>query len=239
MMIKKTIVTIFVFILTIVLTGCEPKMFDKDQEKIEVEQILKNKYDLLLSEEINIKTIKREYDLDTLKKYFGEVSAMESSLFENLDYKSKNIKEVDEQFPIEILRYNNSCLYSVYKVIDGGYYYVFYSISYKEDDINQKDIMVTDTFYITTPRTIEEFSSLIPNQSTYNDLIKISNTTELITIKSNELVSYTLIDDKVILKTTYNNESIDNINELVITKLEYVEKGETYLSCILKEDLPF
>jgi hypothetical protein len=69
----------------------------------------------------------REYALQELKSFFGKVFTNETLVLgEENDAKYLTINTVHQKYPIECLRTNG---YSVYKVREGGYFYVFWCYS--------------------------------------------------------------------------------------------------------------
>lgn len=186
---------------------------------------------------MDVKSIKNsEYSLSQLNAYFGEYSLQELSVFDVENNKEElEMKKVNAKFPIQFLRNNKGCYYSVYKVKEGGYYYVFWSI---RDD---KSLFVSDTFHIDNLKEKSDFNSIEIGSSTYDDVYSIDPSSELILILSNGVYSYSLLVNGELLEIEYNYVDIKNRKDLIVQNINTVSKDSpipTFLQYIFSEDLP-
>lgn len=186
---------------------------------------------------MDIKSIKNsEYSLSQLNDYFGEYSLQELSVFDIENNKEElEMKKVNAKFPIQFLRNNNGCYYSVYKVKEGGYYYVFWSIS---DD---KSLFVSDTFHIDNLKEKSDFNSIKIGLSTYEDVYLIDSSSELILILSNGVYSYSLLVNGDLLEIEYNYVDIKKRKDLIVKNVNTVTRdstSSTFLQHIFSKDLP-
>lgn len=235
---KKIILIIIISIIaTIILVLNHIERKDNVNEFID---ILKNKYDMNINNSKNIESIKNKYSLEDLRNFFGVFSQQEI-VFLNINAQTNyTIKEVNKAFPIEIIRNNNDSLYSIYKVTEGGLYFVFYSISYPQNDIDDKKITVSNTIYINSLKKLDDFKEITIDKSDYSDILNISSATELILILSSNISSYTLLENGKLLKVTYKfDENITDLKDLIVENIEEVEDGATALKNILNQDLAY
>lgn len=224
----------FFYILIIIptfimlLSGCN----ERSERKVTPEQLsnirINNSDDINSSKMI-------EYSLDELNNFFGEYSAQELSTFNICgNQKDLSIESVNKIFPIQILRHNENSYYSVYRVSNGGFYYVFWSQ-------NDKGVSVSDTFYINKLKNKNDFSSLQIGKSSYADVYKIDPSSELILLLSNGVYSYSLLDNKKLLEIQYTFNDINDRDDLIINSINIVSAKHQYgsiLQSILKKDLP-
>ncbi len=235
---KKIILIIIISIIaTIILVLNHIERKDNVNEFID---ILKNKYDMNINNSKNIESIKNKYSLEDLRNFFGVFSQQEI-VFLNINAQTNyTIKEVNKAFSIEIIRNNNDSLYSIYKVTEGGLYFVFYSISYPQNDIDDKKITVSNTIYINSLKKLDDFKEITIDKSDYSDILNISSATELILILSSNISSYTLLENGKLLKVTYKfDENITDLKDLIVENIEEVEDGATALKNILNQDLAY
>ncbi len=210
------------------LSGCN----ERSERKVTPEQLsnirINNSDDINSSKMI-------EYSLDELNNFFGEYSAQELSTFNICgNQKDLSIESVNKIFPIQILRHNENSYYSVYRVSNGGFYYVFWSQ-------NDKGVSVSDTFYINKLKNKNDFSSLQIGKSSYADVYKIDPSSELILLLSNGVYSYSLLDNKKLLEIQYTFNDINDRDDLIINSINIVSAKHQYgsiLQSILKKDLP-
>lgn len=184
--------------------------------------------------------ITKEYSLQELKSFFGEVLPNESSIFREDSAKNDlTIYDVNEKFPIECLRKNG---YSIYKVSEGGYFYVFWIQSFTSSLTSDSDnIYVYFTTYISSLKKAGDFDSLQEGFSTVEDVAKIDPAFELMFILSSKTSSYSLLDDGNIMEICYTwNDSLVSRNNLIVENKEVISKKKcpAKLASILSKDLP-
>lgn len=200
---------------------------------------------------------KHEYSISKLRSFFGELS------IEEMEYYSDNskfiyMKDVNKKFPIEYLRVslNKYQNYAVYKVKEGGYYYVFWQryIEYDDDmhviydgGISFEKSSVAETHYL-TPNcfcSVSDFDSLVIGESTAEDVAKIDPEFEMKFLFSSGERSFSYLNDGSIYTVYYDmlNRGKSRSDYVVSRKVHRtVEdlKGHvpTYIATIHPEDLP-
>jgi len=165
--------------------------------------------------------------------------------YSTADYSSEAISifDVNERFPIECLR---SKLYSVYKVREGGYFYVFWIGSYDlpQDMLinNPNDLIVYFATYIPSLKKVSDFDGIKEGISTADDVSKIDPSFEISLAMSRTICSYSLLQDGKIMEIEYKNTSdtVFNRKTKLVTKKHICKKEESKgrLSTIFSGDLP-
>lgn len=165
----------------------------------------------------------REYDINELQTYFEGKNTNENIVF-NSSVPSLVISDVNQHFPIEVIRSGG---YSVYKVIQGGYFYVFWAKPYSHDTANSKtEPSVYFTSYLASSRDYTEFDSLEIEVSTAKDVKELDSSFELSFLISNGILSYSFLDDDSILMIEYTHQGIIvNYDDLVVKKNNSCSKG--------------
>lgn len=184
--------------------------------------------------------ITKEYSLHELKSFFGEVSSNERSAFgENNNETDLSINSVNKKFPIECLRKNG---YSVYKVSDGGFFYVFWAKSFNPfSNSKPDDATVYFTAHISSLKKAGDFDSIQERFSTAEDVAKIDPAFELTFLLSGKTPSYSLLDDGTVMEICYSwNDSLASRSDLLVESKEIIskEKCPSKLASVLSIDLP-
>ena len=192
--------------------------------------------------------LKRTYELKDLKDFFGEIPANESFIYEAVGHKEGlQIKDVNEQFPIECIRHNGRIgYYSVYKVANGGYFYVFWSLTFPAQDGSSANgrpnhAKVYFTTYISMLPKASDFDLVLEGTSTAEDVALVDPAFELSFTLSRAICSYSLLEDGSILEIKYNHvETINSRKDLVVESKTIVPAAQSgsYLAVIYPEDLP-
>lgn len=167
------------------------------------------------------------YSIEVLETFFG------AGRFENkghIEYDSlvadKEFATSRLQFPVFQLRSINEgdrlIVYSVYKVSEGGRYYVFW---YTDDDLRPKQIK--QSYYIRHLADANEFVS-IKTGSTLNDVLQI-DPSAIIILYSTYTASVSLVNNGTVYKVRYNDEDI-------VTSVEICNTSD--LCFILPDDYP-
>ncbi len=183
-----------------------------------------------------------EYAIEDLAEFFGRASENEEySGSKSLDVR---IAAANEKFPIECLRQTDSgSLYSVYKVKEGGFYYVFWIIINDSEDYNKTvDWSVYFTAYLPTSikLTQDDFNSIIPNSSTAEDVAVIDPNFELCFYLSRAIVSSSLLEDGSVMEICYDLEKLGSRADLIVTSKEIVSRAvaTSRLAAVYPYDLP-
>lgn len=180
-----------------------------------------------------------EYDLRELEKYFKGRNINENIVMNN-SLPVLSYSEVNEKFPIEVTRPEG---YSVYKVSQGGYFYIFWAISQKENaDVKNEDMYVYFSAYLASPANLNDFDMLTPGESTAADVRRVDPNMELSFLRSCGIFSYSFLDDTTILQVEYTHKGeINGYGDLVVKNIVVVPKSSTSSSydSILLSDLPW
>lgn len=186
----------------------------------------------------------KEYSVQELRDFFGEVSLNESSGFgTEPDHLALTMADVNEKYPIECLRENG---YSVYKVKEGGYFYVFWVNTF--DPLSEQGIKAENdsavpyfTAYLSSLKSASDFDVIKKGVSTAADVAKIDPAFELEFILSNETVSYSLLGNGFIMEVCYRYDgNLNSRNDLIVKSMQIVSKDDcaSRLAAILETDLP-
>ena len=189
----------------------------------------------------------KKYDIEELKEFFKNSYINEGDRLNPL-FSTLTFEEVNAKFPVEVFRSN---YYSVYKVTQGGYFYVFW-IPELGAEVNKlgDGLAVYFCAYLDEPgllrafdtrKRIKSFDALIPGISTAADVRRIDPSFELYLLYSHGTYSYSYIDEETIVQVKYARENItDGYNGYVVSEKEIVSRDSVY-SCygaILPGDLP-
>lgn len=185
-----------------------------------------------------LSTITKKYDLNELKAFFKGSNANENIGFESTT-STLTFSEVNLRYPVEIIRSGG---YSVYKVSQGGYFYVFWvkSLATLTDRLNSEP-SVYFSAYLPFDLPQSSFDSLTPGSSTAEDVQRIDPSFELSFLNSNGIFSYSYINDKTILQIEYTcREKIDGYDDLIVKEKTVVARNSvsSRYSAILSSDLP-
>ncbi len=227
----KIIIIIFLLLLTV---GCAKR------KNVDLSNLLTNQYNLSIDNNTKIDDLNLpNYSLEELNTYFTESSLLEIEHFA-LPNNLKSLEEVNTTYKIPIFRYHNNTLYSLYKVKQGGYYYVFFDVK----DNKSKDLLISDTIYIKNLLTKDNFKNLQIGLSTYLDVQKISEATELFN-KKNTFYSYSLLANNKVLVIEYLKEGnskenliIKRMKEEDIASLSEDVINNLHITNIYSDDLP-
>ncbi len=177
-----------------------------------------------------------EYDLDELCAFFEGKNMNEQ--FRNKNAPVLTFYEVNNRYPIEVLRTGG---YSVYKVRQGGYFYVFWVSSFSTETNSKNELCVYFSAYLSSDKSSDLFDSLMPSVSTAEDVRKIDPYFELTFLLSSGTYSYSYLDDKTILQIEYmRSQNVSEYDDLVVkekTVLPRDSQASGY-SAILSKDLP-
>ena len=184
------------------------------------------------------------YSLEELRGFFGETSMNENLIYSTDENKPDlSINSVDSRFPIECLRRNG---YSVYKVTEGGYFYVFWVRTFNpfpeiESDYTD-DASVYFTAHITSLKKASDFKSIRLGISTAEDVARIDPAFELCFLMSSRTSSFSLLDNGSVMEIWYKwGGSIESRKDLIVKRIEVDSKKIGNPSCMSKvliKDLP-
>ncbi len=181
-------------------------------------------------------SLTEKYDLAELTDYFQKRNANDSALTgvsSNLCYNDVNVR-----FPIELTRPEG---YSVYKVSQGGLYYVFWSeIVDTDTDISKLNPAVYFSSYISSENDASAFKSLQVGISTAEDVKKIDPFFELSFMESSGVFSYSFLNDAKVIQIEYSsNSNINSFKDLKVKDISVLPRKESAsrYSTVLSQDL--
>lgn len=179
-----------------------------------------------------------EYAIDDLKCFFEKHNTNESIGF-NVDMSSLTITKVHQYFPIEIIRTNG---YSVYKVREGGYFYVFWVKPFCiNSDITDSEPSVYFSAYLSASLEESIFDSLKMDVSTAYDVSLLDPSFELSFLSSSGICSYSYLNKDSVMRIIYTyHESFSDRNTLICKSKDVIarDKAPSRYSSILLKDLP-
>ena len=160
--------------------------------------------------------------------------------------------ELNEKFPIEVLKYGDERAYTVYRVEEGGYYYVFWSHAYPSGGTpcdGSAENVCTDTehmivyfsAYLGSYVKALDIFFLRKNMSTAKDVMMIDPNLEFVSF-SRGYVSYSLLNKTMILEVWYTytySEDMD-YSDLIIKDFNIypINKSESCFRDVAIEDMP-
>lgn len=231
---KYTYICSFVLICVVLFlfTSC-----GSEQDKRDMDDMSYEKYEMddMKTLEDNIT---REYNLNELRAFFEGSNENERIGF-GITAPALTFSEVNDKFLVEILRTGG---YSVYKVSQGGYFYVFWVESFAEEtEPSNGTLSAYFSAYLSSDRSLNLFDSLTPGISTANDVQKIDPSFELSFLRSSGIFSYSYINDETILEIEYTFQGdISGYDDLIVKELRIVarDSAPTRYSALLSSDLP-
>jgi len=182
----------------------------------------------------------KEYDLQELKDFFDGHNFHENRSMRP-DVPSLNFEEVNKEFPVEIVR---TFEYTVYKVRQGGYFYVFW---YKGELVDEpgtySEPIVWFSSYLTSEKSPTLFKNLKPGVSTAQDVKDIDPAFELL-FSTRSRVSYSYLNENELLKIEYEDGAIRLLelgyDALIVKSISVIKRGSPVgmYNNMLSKDLP-
>ena len=180
----------------------------------------------------------KEYDLNELRLFFKDSRANENGVLGSAK-PALMFREVDHRYPVEILRTGG---YSVYRVRQGGYFYVFWVTPLVGDaDRSNGEPSVYFSAYLASNISPDLFDSVTPGISTAEDIRKIDPSFELSFLISNGTYSYSYLNDGSVLQIEYALQgNVDGYDDLIVKEKMIVARASapTRYSALLSSDLP-
>ena len=159
--------------------------------------------------------------------------------------------EIIECFPVECFRLNNRHYYIVYRVEEGGFFYVFFNPAYVMTYNPDPNPRMSTAIYINKPIKASAFSEVTIGKTTLQEIAEIDPSLEINFWFSRGPSSYSLLSDGSILVIDYQTKSEEYESFLEkpsmdYRKLYYVTDVTVYLqypNCalgsLLPQDLPW
>ena len=181
--------------------------------------------------------LKKEYDLNELISFFKRSNINESFGFDSV-FVDLSLSKVNNKFPVEVIRSGG---YSVYKVIQGGYFYVFWVKPFdSEKRQTNGEPTVYFTAYFSSNKVASQFNSIKYGVSTAKDVKKVDPYLEFSFLISSGIFSYSLLDKDVLLQIEYAyKENIKDYEDLIVKEMKIVsrESAPSRYGAILDKDI--
>lgn len=188
-----------------------------------------------------------EYSLEELEKYFGKNASLGAGIVKEASRdlsKSYSWDEVNSKFPVECLRYNICTHYSVYKVKEGGFFYVIWMVldkSTPKEILDENELIrAYYSIYIDELASIDDFKPL-RKLLTARDVFERDAQMEIIFgYGFGGARSYNLLDSGEVLVIRYEKTKIEQLSDLKVDEYEILPKEvvSSALSNIFDKDLP-
>lgn len=219
-------------VVILLFASCGNKKDESDMNDIFFNEYVMDDIKILES------NLTKEYDLNELRSFFKGSNANESIGFGST-ISALTFSEVNNRYPVEILRTGG---YSVYRVSQGGYFYVFWIKPFATGTSqSNSEPSVYFSAYLSSDISPDLFDSLTPGISTAEDVQRIDPSFELSFLNSNGIFSYSYINDETILQIEYAyQENIDGYDDLIVKEKMIVarDSAPTRYSALLLSDLP-
>lgn len=231
---KKRIYICLIIVLCVLLLlpSCGNRRGERDRNNIFFDEYVMDDFKTLES------NLTKEYDLSELRTFFTGSNANESIGF-GTDTSVLMFSEVNRRYPIEILRTGG---YTVYRVRQGGYFYVFWVNPFSTDsNQSNNEPSVYFSAYLSSSLSSDLFDPIVPGISTAKDVKKIDPSLELSFLSSSGIFSYSYLDDETILQIEYaKQENIGGYDDLIVKEKMVVSRDSvpSRYSAILSSDLP-
>lgn len=180
----------------------------------------------------------KEYDLSELSAFFENTNINESSGL-NLTTQNLSFSQVNQAYPVEILRSGG---YSVYKVKQGGYFYVFWVDTFNAATGQiDNEPAVYFTAYLSSNIGRVAFDKIKLGISTAEDVKAVDPAFELSFLHSGGIYSFSLLDEDTIMQIKYDFQGkADSYSNLIVKEMTAVPRDSvsSRYSAILSMDLP-
>ena len=178
------------------------------------------------------------YDLSELTDFFEPdgVKANEAEGFHK-GVPALTFDAVNQRFSAEIVR---SGYYTVYKVSQGGYYYVFWGMKISSDggESRSEPIVVFSAYLPASERAIP-YEELTEGVSTAADVRELDPSFDLVFTMSRGLFSYSYLDEDTLLEVEYHiPDPMEEYGQLVVKAVREVPRDQSDFGLILPCDLP-
>ncbi len=182
----------------------------------------------------------KSYDLKELLSFFSIYSINETigkASYEDAD--PLLFSEVDQYYPVEVFRSKG---YTVYKVKQGGYFYVFWVMPIiNNSSKHEAEPTVYFSAYIRSNKSYSDFEFLQNGHRTAKDLEAIDPYFELSFLMSNGIFSYSFLNDETILQVEYSLDGeYKDYESLIVKRIIEMprQQSPSVYSSILSIDIP-
>lgn len=189
-----------------------------------------------------------EYSYDELELFFYDVNLAFKKFDDFFAKEYCDMLDIHEHFKIDCLRSTvvngEKKYYIVYKVKEGGYYYVFLDKSDKYDETKDltENLVVYYSYYVNELNDISMFDSIKEGESLFSEVYDIDEKV-LLKEEDGKYYSYSLIKDQQLLRIEHHIQPNKNFyyRNLIAGKKEVVpiEGSGTYFEWISEKDRYF
>lgn len=225
-----------------------------------IEDLTKHEIDYIYSEEIEaridnetplIELLTAEYELKELYDFFGENICHGDRMLDPYSEEASSLTwhtwdEVNARYPVQCLRRHWNTHYSVYKVKNGGLFYVFWDVPIKGLEYMYSSLAISTytSVYIDQLSTASSFVSILEDQSTASDVAEIDPCMDLDLLGSTPR-SYSLMKNNQVMVFNYSisnrERNFARMDELIVDYCEIVSKdnANSETAAIFARDLPW
>lgn len=174
------------------------------------------------------------YEIQTMRDYFGEISLSElvtRHLGKPFMGSTIYIDEANKHFPITNLRQATDPLdgsaygnpYSVYRITEGGYFYVFWDI-FSDDSLDSNETwrhgvpIAAQTMYLKETPSNLDFSHIEPGKSTAEDVAKVDPNIAI--TFGGMIFSHSYIDYYCLVRVNYEVDLVNKIDDGITERKE-------------------
>ena len=182
-----------------------------------------------------------EYSITELEDFFGKLPTNEQLQYSDFNVDNITKKEVLNKFPAEytgnVSKWSGAPPHFViYKVKEGGYYYVFFNIG----SPTLEESYVGFTAHLTKLCKKSDFGSIKAGKSTAYDVAQIDPAMELTFMMSSGIYSMSLLDNGNIFVVKYKQVEKEEIsrNALVLEKTFGYKNFAGCWGSVSRDDLP-
>ena len=230
---KYNIVFVCIMISVLIFCACSNEHLDTNDSGLFAE------FDTDVVTEIE-NILAEDYSYKELEQFFSKVS-IDSLLAQNAEVIT--FDEVNKRFPVGILRNNHN--YSVYKVKEGGLYYVFWgNLRQSQEPVVSDELAVCFTAYLRGNLEKVPFLNLKPGISTAKDVKMIDTSFELDLSTSSGIFSYSFLNKDEVVRIEYNLERTADdafliYENFVVKNIDIVPRvtSQSYFGEILEKDI--
>ena len=176
-----------------------------------------------------------EYSLETLSAFFAGRYANDVERNGCLMW-----SEVNQVFPIEVVRSHG---YSVYRVKEGGYFYVFWSRPVVNGAYStEEEPAVFFAAHLRFIRDASIFDAIKPGVSTAKDVMQMDSSAEFNFLMGRGVCSYSILNSETVVEVAYENSpDQETYDKMIVKEIDVIERhsSPTRFSAVFTKDLPF
>lgn len=245
---KIYVCIILVAVFMVGIIGCERQIKEKESTELGVDEMIFDLNKLSGYKVVDDKSLDElltvEYGLNDLVNFFGEHHQKDDIHNERI---ALTYTQVEQRFPVEVIR---SKEYSVYKVREGGYYYVFWQrgINMETGELVE-ELNVDFSTYVCNSMNSCMVELIQLGVSTASDVRKLDPYVDFNLVISHGVHSYSYLDEEHILEIEYElNDAWEvhsgvetwEYDDLIVKDIAIIQREESmsWFRAVSREDLP-